>query len=245
MKRDLYIFLFALLFILAGVKRVDASIVTIDKTGKVSLNVLSAEISSEVANPIESVEISKSSVEMGNGDMPISLFRKDGRYILNVEGKNGEKSFDVTDYKQDILEIEERPTVKKIAISLLNDRFVIEQKGIKAATSYQINIEPERSKITILTSSGYKFLTLLPKDAVDILFKTNTISSLDDNTVEILEDINGNLYYDAKGSKRIGIKDIYTLDVPVTAKISAVSGEVMEVDQPIWLKIISLFQLQS
>lgn len=226
-----------------GVKPVRASIVTIGKTGEVKLNVLSAEDSAEEGG---SIAISKSSVDMGEADMPISLFRRDGKYILNVTGKDGEKNFDITDYKDGVLEIEDRPSVKKIGIGLSDNQFYIQQAGIRAKTSYQINIEPQRSRITILTPTGYKFLTVLPKDAVDTLLRSKSISSLGESgTVSIAEDPEGNLFYEVSGVKQIGIKDVYMYDAPVVAKISATNGEVLEVNQPIWLKILSLFTLQT
>lgn len=223
-----------------------ASIITIGQKGEVTLNVLSAEDSNFEPTPSESVKISRSSVEMGEADMPISLYRKDGKYILNVVGKDGEKNFDVTDYKDSILEIEERPSVRKIGIGLVDNQFVIEQSGIKARTLYQINIEPQKSRITILTPTGYKFLTMLPHDAVDILIKSRSITSLGSSrTVDISEDLDGNLFYKIEGVKQVGIKDFYTYDAPVSAKISAVNGEILEINQPIWLKILSLFEVQT
>lgn len=226
-------------------KRADASIVTIGKTGEVKVNVLAAENVSGTED-VESVKIAKSAIEMGEADMPVSLSRSNGKYMLSVAGKDGERNFDVSDYKDRILEIEERPSVKKIGISLSNNKFVIEQRGIRATTQYQINIEPKASRITVLTPTGYKFLTTLPSDALNILLKSKSISSLGENgTVEITEDYNGNLIYQVNGIKRVGIKDLYMHDVPVSAKLLAGNGQVLEVDQPVWLKILSLFEVQS
>jgi hypothetical protein len=242
-RQSLIIVLSCLAVILLGVKPAQASILTIGKTGEVKLNVLSAQDSTTEG---ETIAVSKSSVDMGEADMPISLFRKDGKYILNVAGKDGEKNFDITDYKDNVLEIEDRPSVKKIGIGLSDNQFFIEQAGIKAKTLYQINIEPQKSRITILTPTGYKFLTVLPKDALDILLMSKSISSLGENgTISITEDSEGNLFYEVAGIKRIGVKDVYMYDAPVSAKISATSGEVLEVNQPIWLKILSLFTLQT
>jgi hypothetical protein len=243
-----YYFLSVVVFlvILNCTEEADASIVTVGKTGDVTINVLSAQDSNSDVLLSESVKISKSSVDMGEADMPISLFRKDGKYMLNVTGKNGEKSFDVTDYQDEILEIEERPSVRRIAIGLSENQFVIEQGGIKAKTDYQINIEPQKSRITILTPTGYKFLTMMPQDAVDILLKSKSITSLEGGrTINISEDMNGNLFYQVNGIKRVGIKDIYLYDAPVSAKISVADGKILEIDQPIWLKILSLFVVET
>lgn len=246
MRRKTKLLLLSGLFFVACIKQVDASIVTIGKNGGVTLNVLSAETDSDEPVGAESLEISESSVDIGEADMPISLFRKDGKYILNVAGRDGEKNFDVSEYSDRILEIEERPRVKKIGISLSGNQFVIEQTGIKAKTSYQINVEPQRSKITILTPTGYKFLAMLPRDAVDILIRSKSITSLNpDHNVEILEDEKGNLYYQIAGVKQVGIKNIYMYDAPVNAKISAVNGQILEIDQPIWLRILSLLTVQT
>jgi len=242
--KQLLILLSAVLFF-AFVKEAKASIVTIEKTGGVTVNVLSAEDSS-AALQSESLTVSSSSVEMGNADVPISLLRKDGKYLLSVQGKNGEQTFDVTSYKDRILEIEERPQTRKISISLSDNQFVIEQSGVRAKTFYQINVEPQNSRITILTPSGYKFLSVLPGEAVNGLYNSNTITMLGvDRSIEISEDEKGNLYYGISGFKRVGIKDLYSFDAPVSAKISAVNGEVMEINQPVWLKILYLFTLQT
>jgi hypothetical protein len=238
-----------ILFVLACfsyVKEVSASIVTVGKRGEVTVNVLSAEDTDSRVQQTESLKIAKSSIEMGEADVPISLFRKDNKYLLNIAGKDGEKSYDVTDYKDRILEIEERPMTKKISISLSGNQFVIEQAGIKASTYYQINVEPQKSRITILTPSGYKFLSMLPREAVDVLLRSKTISSIDrEKPNNISEDAKGNLYYEINGVKQVGIKDLYMYDVPVSAKISAVNGDVLELNQPIWLKILSLFEVQT
>ncbi len=231
------------IFIFTWANPASASIVTIGKTGEVIINVLSAESDNE--SP-ESVKIVNSSVEMGEADMPIALYRKDGKYLLSISARDGEKSFDVTENHDRILEIEERPSVKKIGISVDGGKFVIEQRGIKAATLYQINVEPKLSKITILTPTGYKFLSILPSDAVNVLLRSNTITSAGTDTqVEISEDEKGNIYYGISGTKKVGLKNLYMFDAPVSAKVSAVNGEVMELNEPIWLKILNLFTLQT
>lgn len=244
--KKLSIFLISIILFIFAFKVADASIVTINKTGGVLLNVLSAEDSGDKALQPESIKVSDSSVEMGEADMPISLFRKDGKYVLNVVGKNGERSFDVSDYNDRILEIEERPSVRKIGVRLVDGQFVLEQAGVKAKTSYQINIEPQKSRITILTPSGYKFLSTLPREAVDILLRSKSITDItEDRTIEISEDQSGNLYYLVNGMKQVGIKDLYMHDVPVSAKISVTDGQIMEFNQPLWLKIIGLFTVQT
>ena len=81
---------------------------------------------------------------------------------------------------------------------------------------------------------------------MNVLYRSNVITSLTtDRSVEISEDDKGNLFYLANGTKRVGIKDLYEFDAPVSAKISAVDGSVMEINQPIWLKILSLFTIQT
>lgn len=241
---SLAVFIAGLFFV--KVNEAQAAMVSIKKTGEVVVNVLAAQDSIVAGSQPESLKISQSSVQMGNANLPISLLRKDGKYILNIAGKDGEQNFDITNYKESILQIEERPSVRTINISLAGNQFVIEQAGVKAMTPYQINIDPTRQRITILTPTGYKFLSLLPADAVNILYRSNIITSLvSGSSVEISEDSGGNLYYQASGTKTVGIKDLYMFNAPVTAKISAVNGEVLEVNQPIWLKILSLFTLQT
>ena len=76
--------------------------------------------------------------------------------------------------------------------------------------------------------------------------KSKSITSLGtDRTINISESSDGNLYYYINGIKQVGIKSVYIYDAPVSAKISAVNGEILEVNQPIWLKILNMFVVQT
>ena len=235
-KFSLAIIIIFLLFIL-GIKDTQASILIIDKEGNVILNVLSEENSSQDSSQKGSLRITSAPNEVKYADAKVSLNKEKGKVFLSVLSPSGGKNFDVTNYNDRILEIEERPAVEKLSISLSNGQFLISQGGVSAETYYQIEVDPKSARLALETPTGYKFLTILPRQAVDSLVRAKIATTFtSQNKVSIFEDTSGNLYYEIEARKVIPIFNIYDYDFPVKARVSATTGEIISIDEPTWLK---------
>ncbi|HLE49019.1 MAG TPA: hypothetical protein VI819_03250 [Patescibacteria group bacterium] len=216
-----------------------AQLITVGKDGVVSSNVLSYE-SDDLGNKEKSVI--NSVFDLVGKDLPISLTKKDGKLSLNISTDVGEKNFDVTDVDEKIIEFEDRPAVSNLYIAKNDKNFVVGQGSFRAITDFQVNVDPDKAKITLLTPTGYRFLPVPPQEAVNVLVKSKIATRLKELTpMRISEDETGNLYYEIAAVKDIQITDLYTYDAQVTAKISAVNGEILGVEETIWTKILSFF----
>lgn len=231
MRKILFFITFALLFYFFGTTGAQASIITVDKTGKITVKVLAE--SSELA--IKDIKVDGSE---GAGSA-ISLSKENGKFALNVVSSEGEKTLDVTELGGDLIEIEERPEVKRVNIGLSHGMFTIQQEDIVATTNFPISINPETAKIALLTPSGQKFLSILPRDAFESGLRAKSISKLQEGTNLALVEAGGKeLLYQIEGEKTINVFNLLSVDVPVRASISAFSGEVVSLEQPVWLKVL-------
>src|SRR3989344_7725394 len=106
----------------------------------------------------------------------VSLSKLDGKVALDVSSELGQKSLDVTNYQDEIVEIEERPEVERFTISLSEGKFIIDQGGILAETYFTINIEPKTAELTLETPPGFRYLSILPREAVETILRAKTIN---------------------------------------------------------------------
>jgi hypothetical protein len=205
-----------------------AALVHIDANGLVTLNVLGTTDSIALKVPKrQTLEVNGSNVE---------IFREGETFKLALNDTN----LNITDYKDNIIEIEETQQSKKVKISLSGDQFKIEQDGVSVLTSYPIEIDPKGKEISVKTETGEKFLSILPKDAADSLLRSNIADSVDPTANSLIEE-NGVLLYKLKASKTVNLFNVSDYKTDIEAKVSASTGEIVVTNEPVWLKFLSFF----
>jgi hypothetical protein len=227
-----------ILFVLTP-KGVFAALATVDKEGNVIINVLSEQDSFDNSSA-STLEVVGGTPEVKYANANIALTKDKDKLSMSILSSSGGKDFDITNYKDNVLEIEERPAVEKISISVDNGSFMINQGNINAQTDYQIQVDPKKGKLALETPTGYKFLSVLPKQAASLLLRSKLASKvLPENTAYLLEDDKGNLYYDITAEKVIPLFNIYDYQFNVRAKVSATTGEIISVDEPTWYRFLN------
>jgi hypothetical protein len=234
MKRLLIGVFLTFCFFTSFTKGAKASFVTMQKSGGVLINVLASEtVALKVPTP-SSLEVTSAASETNPQNL-ITLAKEAGKVNLSI---GGEKKFDVTSWKDELVQIEERENVKKISIFLKDGNFIISQEGASAETQFPIKIDPVQDRLTVATHSGEKYLAILPTDAVESVLRAKLVSKIDNKNFPISEE-NKDLAYTVSGEKRINIFNVYNLDVPLEAKVSASTGEIISTNEPVWLKLVS------
>jgi hypothetical protein len=225
--------LFTLGLILTFTSSIKAeSLMVVNAEGEASWNVLAAEV--------YKLDIPQRDFNLGyiaadsTGGSPISI-KKDGEKI-SLTGTDG-KSVDATGWKKNLVELVETPDTQKIEIATSDGIFTIKQQEAVAQTSLPIKIDPKGRKLAIETPTGDKFLTILPLEAVQSALRAKVMNKITSN-FEVVENEN-TLSYKIAGEKVLNLFNIYDLVVPVTAYVSASTGEILSLDQPPWLAIAS------
>lgn len=237
MKKVFILFAFLLSFFFFT-PEVHASLVVIDSQGKIIVNVLSIEDSIELEIPRRDfLEIKDIAADTPDPNAKISLTKVDGKVKLNISTSSGDKSLDVTNYKEEIVEIEERSEIERLTISVSDNKFTIEQKGVVAETDYEINIDPKSAGLTLTTPSGFRYLSILPRQAVETILRSKVINKISGSSKILLAEYSGELIYEVAGERVINLFNIFDYSVPVSARVSASTGEILTVEQPTWLRI--------
>lgn len=231
--------IFASLLFYAFTGSVSAELITINKDGDIVWKVLSEkDIALEI--PRHSYIEVKSVAETESKDSSnVQLSRKDNKVSLLVATDSETRELDVSNWSEEIIEIEERPEVQKLSIGVKENKFSLENKGIVALTDFPINIDSKSARLSVETSSGIRYLSVFPYEAVKTVLRTNLLNKVSDNNIEIVEE-DRELQYIVEGEKILNFAGIYNYSIPVTAKVSASTGEILFVDAPVWYKVVGL-----
>lgn len=234
MKKLLLSTVFVGLFF-ASAKEADAAILTFSREGELYWNVLGLTDSEDSA-----LEIKKIGDDFSpNKNESVALVNESGKVYLSY-GAAGKK-VDVTGYSGEIIEIEEADAPSRVLIEATESGFAISQRGIIAETSFPISINSPENKLSVETANGNKFLSVLPFEAVRLITKTNMISSVSDGGINLIEKEEGELAYEVNGQKFITLFKVFSFAVPIKVEVSAISGKVVHVDQPLWYSFVGFF----
>lgn len=237
MKKFMGLTLFSIFFFVFS-SSADASLVTIKNTGEVIQNVLSLQDGIALVVP-QSQDIEVTQEVSEEGEEESVYLEKNGDSISLTVGEGVErKTFDITTWNEDLIEIEEREDTEKISIFVHDNKFAIEQGGFTTYTDYPINIDPKENRISLKTTSGSVFLAIFPIDAVQTVLRSKLLTRA--MNASLLEKDVGTLAYEIQGEKEINLFNITKYSVPVKTQVSASTGEILFVDQPVWLKVYNL-----
>lgn len=216
---------------------VNAGLVTIKNTGEVIENVLSLQDGLALVVPqLQDLDVKQEVAKEENGSVSLS---KDGNAFTLTVGEGVErKTFDITTWNEDLIEVEEREDTEKINIFVHDGKFAIEQGGFTTYTDFPINIDPLKNRISLQTSSGSVYLAIFPIDAAQTVLRSKLVTRA--TNALLLEKEVGTLAYEIQGEKEINLFNITKYSVPVKTQVSASTGEILFVDQPVWLKVYNL-----
>lgn len=229
--------MFLILFFLSQSSVFASSLVRIDSDGNLTVNVLSAQSQLALNLPTGSaLEIKKVVNRMPEG-AEIVLKREGEKYNLYFDENS---SLDITNWKESVVQIEEKEENKKAEVVLENGEFALVQAGVKANIPFPIKINPKQKRFQVETPYGDKYLVVLPLEAALITLRSKSLSKLDEAPFELAEE-NKDIVYRIFGKKTINIFNFYNLDTSIVAKVSASTGEVVAVEEPLWLKLLAIF----
>ena len=235
MKRQVLLVLILTFFFLVSARQAEASLMVIDKEGNINWKVLSYESSLALDVPSDSnIEVTKVADKAANSKTIVTLKKEDDRITLSEVGG---RELDVSSWENDVIEMEERGDVRKLKVTIEDGKFALEQDGVKAITEYPIEIDAKENNISVETETGYKYLALLPFDAAQSLLRTKIATNVNAQDMKVVE-YEKDISYLVNGEKVVNLFNIYDLKLPVSAYISASTGEVMMVE-PSWLGVVN------
>lgn len=211
-----------------------SALVVVSENGEIVWNVLSVTDFKPQRESLKVTSVTKN--ETPSQEAVISFVREDGKTQLHVSNKGESKSTDVTGYKDEIIVIEETSPAKKLTILMQEEDFVIKQDQISAVTNFPITVNAKNKELSVLTPSGLRYIKVLPSDVLDNAYKADIIDTVLESA-KLIEGVKGELEYQLSGEKNINLFNVMTINAPVNVSVSAISGEVINVEKPQWLRI--------
>jgi len=237
--RSLFLVTIVACFLLLSPSRVSAKLLLIKSDGELVWSVLSSGTDVDLEIPkalyIEVKEAAKSKPAKD----AIILLQKDGERIsMVVNADEYEKEIDVTNWEDSIVEMEERPELQQVSINVVDGRFAIKQKGVVAFTDYPISIDSKTAKLSVTTESGDRLVSILPYNAVESLVRTRIITRIAEGGIDLIEE-ERELTYKVNGEKLLNLFNIYEHPVQMSIAVSASTGEIVNIEAPVWYKAVS------
>jgi hypothetical protein len=215
---------------------VAAQIISVKSEGNVVWDVLGDETTkpSDVSN--SSIEVKKV-VNVSTDSKPtITLSKEGGSVNLTVANGNETRDLTISGDNKNLVEIEERPYVQKVTIGVIGNRFSLTQGTVTALTDFPINVDAKSARFLVKTTTGMEFLFVLPNEAVSTAIKSRLMTDVGGD-IEITEG-KGGASYKIVGEKVFNFFDLYKYSIPITAYVSASSGQLTSIDSPTWFKFL-------
>jgi len=226
MRYSLLAFLVALAIFFP--KNTQAAIVSVDLDQEINLNVLGI---TNLALKTVSSKIEE-----------VNLYEDNGKIVMNVGNGDRTSEMDLSGYEEEIIEIEKAREPERVSILADGSGFLIRQRGISAKTVYPLKFKSKEEEITVETESGERFVAVLPYEAVTQIIRSNIISDMEEGgRVELVEREEGELAYKINGKKEISLFRFLNIPVDVSAYVSALTGKVLEIEEPVWSRVLSFF----
>lgn len=236
--RNTAIFFITILFFLLYSSPIHASLVSINPDGEVVVNVLGSEDALALEIPqSESLKVSAKDTSIADNSL-VLLEKNNNEVVLSVSDGGEDKELNITDVGDSVIEIEERPQKDKLSISISENSFLIENRGVVAVTDYEITVDPKKARILLDAPSGKRFLSITPYEATQTLLRAHTLDVIDSKTgISVVESDEHDLTYKVEGEKILNLFNVYYHHVDVVAYVSALTGEIVKIDEPQWLTI--------
>lgn len=198
-----------------------AAFVTINSTGVPIWHVLGTETQIHVKSVVQETSSNKTQIALSNENGKVSL--------------NG---MDVSNFKGDLVEIEARGDTNDVKIGQENGQFTLSENGVTANTNFPIIIDPGKNELTLSTPSGKRLISIWPFEATQILTRAKMVDKIRENKIILEESSNGELQYEVNGEKDVNLFNLASIKADVKSTVSATTGEVLNLDEPQWLKIL-------
>lgn len=202
------------------------------------------------------VEDDKARIEVRSGEVKVRYELKDGQLVVKVENEAGEElELEDEEIEQIEDEVEEELEDDGIKIASTAGKLAVVKNKFAASTNFPLSINPDTNELIVTTQAGQKVVTILPDQAVQNMLAANVISRL--GTQAIVDTALQNQVASASAIIALGVRNnvpIYEIpgirdfrllgfipvSAPVTAVVSAETGELVTAEQPLLTRIVDL-----
>lgn len=181
-------------------------------------------------------------IETEQGKLKLKYASEDGEIRLKVEDEqNNEIELKDNEIEKIQKEVEDELENEGIKISTESGKPTITKNQVSASTDFPLSVDVTTRQLTVTTPAGQKNVTILPDQAVQNLLGASSSAILSNLSDPIkLEVKDSEMVYKLKGEKKFRIFGFIPVSTPITAYVSAESGNLVEKDQSFLTNLIQL-----
>jgi len=146
----------------------------------------------------------------------------------------GDYTMDVSAVTSDLVTIEDTDIDRVMTVKNQGTGYRISQGGLNVGVAYPVIIDVATHKLTV----GSQVVGVSPMDVAKTILRAKYATNILGG--EIIEE-GGVLYYQINGEKHFSWGNVWKYNLPVSVKLSATDGEVVEFKAPYWYKLLRSF----
>lgn len=196
------------------------------------------------------IEEGRTRIDVTSGGVKVRYEIRDGRVTIKAETEEGE---DVEE--QEIVKIVDRLDKTGIKVATEGGKLLVARNNVGAFANFPLQIDLATNSLIASTSAGTRILTVLPDQAVQNMLAANVISRLGPafirqaveggeatTAAQIIElGLRNNVpVYEIPGIRDFRLLGFIPVSAPVTAIVSAETGQLINTEQPLLTRIVDL-----
>lgn len=196
------------------------------------------------------VEEGRTRIDVYSGGIKVRYEIRDGRVTIKAESEDGEEAED-----GEIVKIVDRLDKTGIKVATEGGKLLITRNQIGAQTNFPLQVDLNTNQLIVNTPAGTKTVTTLPDQAVQNMLAANVISRLGPQAITEavrtgqVATVSGIIQLGLRNNvpvyEIVGIRDFRLLgfipiSAPVTAVVSAETGDLVTTEQPLITRIVDL-----
>ncbi len=196
------------------------------------------------------VEEGRTRIDVYSGGIKVRYEVRDGRVTIKAKTEGGENV-----EEQELFKIVDRLNKTGIKVATEGGKLLVVRNNIGALSNFPLSVDLNTNQLIASTSAGTRVLTVLPDQAVQNMLAANVISRLGPKAITeaartgqattvssiIQLGLRNNIpVYEILGIRDFRLLGFIPISLPVTAVVSAETGDLVNVDQPLTTTIVDL-----
>lgn len=183
-------------------------------------------------------------IDVYSGGVKVRYETKEGRTTIKAETEEGQGV-----PEQEIFKIVDRADKSGIKISTAGGELLVSRNNVGATSNFPLRIDLNTNQLIVTTPAGTKMVTVLPDQAVQNMLAANVISRLGPSSLTKVASVSGIIQlaeqnnvpvYEIQGIKKFNLLGFIPLERPITAVVSAETGELVNTKQSFLNRIVDL-----
>lgn len=190
------------------------------------------------------IEDGRTRIDVYSGGVKVRYETRDGRVTIKAETEEGQGI-----PEQELFKIVDRADKSGIKVATAGGELLVSRNNIGATSNFPLRVDLNTNQLIVTTPAGTKVVTILPDQAVQNMLAANVISRLGPSALTQVASVSGVIQlgeqnnipvYEIPGIKQFNLLGFIPVERPITAVVSAETGELITTQQSLFTRVVDL-----